>query len=311
MGNCPYCGAEMGFGVAVCPNCGSQLAGDSLTDGGQHDSITGDSSGDGIDHGADTITGGQGGVPGPEVPEQEEFAADRVADDVSPNLPIEADSSVPGSEIPRSHGGGFTQQGEDGTAPSDMITSIGLDRPSDEFPDRPEPDLSLDDSGRRVPPRINAGLGIAVIILIVIVALVGWYIWTSNDDGNGNGNGEPNGNGDDPLDALHVDKGMTTGSYPYEPPGEYHISVVLRNNGSKSVDLSDHDISVTVWIDFKNKGQKITEISGTIGSGETRTFDIVVETELLGGDDQLKIGVTLRKNGGQTQVHTISYDQTL
>lgn len=308
MGNCPYCGAEMGFGVAVCPNCGGQIAGDSLTDDGQHGDINGDSSGDSIDHGADTITDGQGGVPGPETPEQEEFVDDWVADDVSPNLPIEADSSVPGSEIPRSHGGGLTQAGEDDPAPQDMISSYGLDRPPDDIPDRPEPDLDLDDSARRFPPRINAGLGIAVIILIVIVALAGWYIWTGGD---GNGNGEPNGNGDDPLDALHVDKGMTTGSYPYEPPGEYHISVVLRNNGSKSVDLTDHDISVTVWIDWEAKGQRIYDISGSIGPGETRTFDFVVETELLGGDDQLKIGVTLRKGDGDTQVHTISYDQTL
>ena len=154
-----------------------------------------------------------------------------------------------------------------------------------------------------------------VIILVIIVALAGWYLWGGADDGdgngNGNGNGEPDGNGDDPMDALHVHKECTSGMYPYEPPGEYHITVALRNNGSKSVDLSDHDISVTIWIDWKVKGQEVHDLSGSIGAGETRTYDIMVETEILGGGDDLFIGVTLRKDGGDSQVHTINYEQTL
>lgn len=316
MGNCPFCGAELGFGIAICPNCGSQIQGDSLTDDGHHGDIGGDVSSDTIDGGSgqDTITGGQGGQPGPEVGEVEEVADGWVADDVVPNEPIEVDSGVPGSEIPPSRGGGFQQQGEDGVAPRDVISPPEVDRQPDDIPGRPGKHPDPDDSTGRSPSRSITVFGIAAILMIVMIALAGWYLLGDDDgngNGNGNGNGEPNGNGDDPLEGLHLHKEGTSGTYPYEPPGEYHITVALRNNGSKSVDLEGHDISVTIWIDWKVKGQEVHDLSGSIGAGETKTYDIVVDTELLGGNDELFIGITLRKNGGDSSVHTINYEQTL
>ena len=349
MGNCPSCGAEMGFGVVICPSCGNQMTGDSLTDEGHHDGITGDSSGDSIDDSQGGDLGGHGErVTEPQTPEPEEFADGWVADEAIVDKPPTVDAGVLGSEIPVSHGGGFTQQGEDGTAPSDVISppevdagvpgseippshgggfqqrppddySPGpshltspqqLDRSPDDIPDRPDPGISIDDSSGRVPPRFNVGLGLAAILVIVIIALAGWYIWSGVDDGNGDD--EPNGNGGPHEETgLHIDEDATTGQYPYEPPGEYHLSITLRNNGTETVDLEGHDLYVTVFIGMDKVGEGRTDLSGEIQTGSTRSFDIVAQTDVLGGGQELLVSIMLRKNGGNTQVDLYTYNETL
>lgn len=44
---------------------------------------------------------------------------------------------------------------------------------------------------------------------------------------------------------------------------------------------------------------------------ETRTFDLVVETEVLGGGGTITVGISPRKDDGDTHVHTINYEQTI
>lgn len=321
MGNCPFCGAEMGVGIPICPNCGSNISGEASDVTETHDMGTSsDTIGDSAVHHGD---GGGAGrseqvhapdTTTPSEPAEQAVADQWVADDAKPTSTIEVDAGVPGSEIPESHGGGFQQQGEDGEAPPEIIRGMRMDRPATDFPERPDSDLSLDDSGREFRRRPTPWIGpLVVVLLVVIIALGAWYIWGGDDgdNGDGNGNGEPNGNGDDPLEGLHLHKDGTSGNYPYEPPGEYHVTVAVRNNGSKSVDLSDYEVSITVWIDYVNKGDKVEPLSGSLEAGETRTFDVVVETEVLGGGDQLLVGLTLRKAEGAKHVHTINFEDTV
>ncbi len=348
MGTCPYCGAEVGFGIPVCPNCGSQLAGEA-SDVAETDVV--DSASDTIGDSA-VQHGGEGGAGRTEqVDAPEEFATPQgeewVADDVQPREPTleadatvpgsevpidhgggwqqqdedgdapseitnppELDGGVPGSEVPSSHGGGWTQQDEDGEAPPGVTHVIEADRPPDELPEDPRPDLGLDDSGRTFQRRPFPWTSVlAVVLLVVIIALGAWYIW-GGDDGDDNGDDEPNG-GDDPYKGLHLLKDGTWGNYPYEPPGEYNVWVAVKNNGSSSVDLDDYDVSITVWIDLVTKGQKVEPLTGTLGPGESKTFEVVVNTEVLGGGDELLVGVTLRKVEGAKQVHTINFSDTV
>ena len=322
MGNCPSCGAELGFGIAICPNCGGQIAGDSLTDDGHHGDLGGDGSGDTIDGGpgSDSLPGGSQEAPGPQVEGPEQIEDRWIGEDALPNEPIEVDHGVPGSEIPPERGGGFQQRppDDDSPGPYNIISADTMDPHHDEIPERPGSHLDLDDSTRGFKPGFNAGLALAVLILIIIAALSGWYILGGDDgdddgDGNGNGegNGEPNGNGDDPTKAVHINKEQTSGTYPFEPPGEYHITVAIRNNASKSQDLTGYVLSVTVWIEWKVKGFEDMNLTGSIASGETRTFDLVVGTEVLGGGDEITVGLSLRKDDGDTFVQAWNYEQTI
>jgi hypothetical protein len=320
VGNCPNCGAELGFGIVFCPNCGGEIAGEvsDITETQVVDSAS-DTIGDSAaGHAGEGGAGRAEQVDGPDTATPpEEFATPQgeewVAGDVQPReTTLELDAGVPGSEIPRSHGGGFQQQGEDGVAPQDMINPPEVDRPPHTIPQRPDDHLGLDDSGRTFQRRPLPWTGaLAVLLMVVIVALGAWYIWGGDGNDDGNGNGEPNGNGDDPLKGLHLHEGGTSGNYPFEPPGEYHVTVAVRNNGSKSVDLVGYEVSITVWINYANKGQKVEPLTGTLWAGETRTFDVVVETEVFGGGDELLVGLTLRETEGTKHVHTINFEDTV
>ena len=217
---------------SICPNCGSQLdgeasdathtdtvdsvsdpPGDSISGSGGHLGSGGGGASDHVEgvHGLDRTTQPQelAGQPG----------AERwVADDVQPREPtLEVDASVPGSEVPVDHGGGWTQQDEDGEAPPELTHGMELDRPATDLPQEPDPDLSLDDSGRMLQRRPTPWTGIlAVVLLVVIIALGAWYIWGGG--GGGDDDDGPDGNGDDPYEGVHLLRDGTWGFYPYEPP---------------------------------------------------------------------------------------------
>jgi hypothetical protein len=254
-------------------------------------------------------------VPGSEVPVSHGGGWQQQDEDgeAPPELthPPQLDAGVPGSEVPPSHGGGWTQQDEDGEAPPEITHVIEADRPPDELPEDPRPDLSLDDSGRTFQRRPTPWGGILIVLLlVVIIALGAWYIW-AGDGGDVDDDEEPDGNGDDPYEGLHLLKDGTWGNYPYEPPGEYNVWLVVKNNGSDSVDLSRYEVSITIWIDFVTKGQKVEPLTGALGPGESRTFEVVVDTEVLGGGDELLVGLTLQEVEGAKHVHTINFTDTV
>jgi hypothetical protein len=345
MGTCPYCGAEIGFGIPVCPNCGSQIAGEA-SDVAETDVV--DPASDTIGDSAVQHPGEEGAGRTEEFDAPEEFATPQgeewVADDVQPREPpLEADATVPGSEvpidhgggwqqqdedgdapseitnppeldggvpgseIPSSHGGGWTQQDEEGEAPPEVTHAIEADRPPDDIPEDPRPDLGLDDSGRAFQRRPTPWTGIlAVVLLMVIIALGAWYIW-----GGDGGDEGPDWNDDDPYEGLHILRDGTWGNYPYEPPGEYNVWVAVKNNRSSSVDLDDYEVSIKVLVDSVNKGDKVQPLSGSLAAGDMRTFEVVVDTEVLGGGDGLLVEIKLRKADGAKVVHTLNFEDTV
>jgi hypothetical protein len=204
-----------------------------------------------------------------------------------------------------------------------MISTTTLDHGQVELPDRgdatvegPRGDLTEggvtdadieisrgDTFGRRRPW--------IVLVIVVIVFLAAMFAYLSLPDDDGDGNGEPNGNGNGPATGIVFDQELTAGIYPYEPPGEYHVTAVLKNNDTTAYDLTGHDIYVTIFIGQDKKGQGTLDLSGTLAPGAMGTYDIVATTELLGGGDQIKVSLILRKDGGNISVTHHYFEQTV
>ena len=147
MGNCPSCGADLGFGIVFCPNCGQDVGGEASdhvhTDGTD---LTPDSFGDSMSDPHGDLEGGgrpDGRPDRVEVPDtttepaevaDPSMASEWTADETVEGPTVEVDASVPGSEVPPSHGGGFRQQGEDGEAPRELTHAYDIDRPPHDIP---------------------------------------------------------------------------------------------------------------------------------------------------------------------------------
>ncbi|NIP35205.1 MAG: hypothetical protein GWN18_09655, partial [Thermoplasmata archaeon] len=148
MGNCPNCGAELGVGIAFCPNCGGDLGGEAsdITETHEVDSVSDTIGESAVGHAGEGGAGRAEQVDAPDTSEPpEEFETPQgeewVTGDVQPReTTLELDAGVPGSEVPPSHGGGWTQQGEDGTAPPEIIHGTRAVGPATELPEDPRPD---------------------------------------------------------------------------------------------------------------------------------------------------------------------------
>ena len=308
MGNCPFCGAPFEVGTLVCPSCGNEIIqqtaepteeGDQAVDPGQDDTLTGDEGG--------------GGEAEP---------------------PLELDSSVPGSEIPPSHGGGVDHSQPPGEEPPEGLTDtkdIGL--PHGEVPDRdlsmkgPAVDLTggvgpsmpspgADEPAGPPPERRTTRLvfgAFMVIILVIIIAAATFYLMAGDDDGNGNGepNGEPNGhNGPGPMESLHIDPLETSVDNVWEPVPGFHLDVIILNNATGTESLDGHDLFVTIFVGMDMVGQATEPVSGDLASGENKWVPIDVGVDLTSGQTY-KVNVLLRKDGGNTSVDSYYEEVTV
>lgn len=302
MGNCPSCGAELGFGIAICPFCGSQIAGESSTD--THGGGVEDPSGEGPGGGpaSDQAPDGQGEwVEGPEPTGPTDAAEGWVADHAHA-VGLHLDAGVPGSEVPASHGGGYTRQGEDGEAPRHITYPPQLDRSPDDIPQGPDEGVSLDHSGRRFPPR-STGLALAILLLVVIIALAGWYIWGGGGDDDGDD--EPDGNGPPPtFDGLHIER---VGTSAIVEDWATRVDVVVRNNATTNESLDGHEVYVRVFVNGDKKGEDTHPLSGDLAAGGTTSYEAVVEMPIPGVGDKVLVSILLRKEGGeQVDLYTIT-----
>ncbi len=239
--------------------------------------------------------------------------------ETGPGAGLDLDATVPGSDLPGGPGGRPRD-----IPHQDMISPKTMDSRYMELPDQgevtvegPTGDLA---GGPDVEEDIEVSTGGAygrsrpwiAIVVVVVVLIAGMFAYVSlrDDDGDGD-NGEPNGNGNGPETGIVFDKALTTGVYPYEPPGEYHVTVVIKNNDTTAYDLTGHDIYVTIFIGQVKKGEGTLDLSGTLAPGASATHQMTVTTELLGGGDQIKVSLILRKDGGNTSVAHHYFEQTL
>jgi hypothetical protein len=236
-----------------------------------------------------------------------------------------AGGSVPGSEIPPSHGGGVDHSQPPSDEPPEGLTDTkGLDRPSVDLPDR---GLSMegpavDMAGEAGPGMPSPGSGepegppperrtmrlqfgaFTVIVLIVIAAAAGYYLLGSDDDGG------PNGNGPGPSEGLYIDPVETSVHSVWEPHPGFHLDVSILNNATGTRSLDGHDLFVTILLGTETVGQATVTVSGDLASDGIKWAPVDVGVDLTTGQ-VYKVTVLLRKDGGSTTVDSYQRNVTV